>query len=315
VKETNYAYDAISRLSGVTEPDGTITGYTFDANSNISTKNITHPASYEFAFKQNGADMMMSGISMNSLTYAYNANNQLLNESEYVAGAGTNYSGLLEITKDYEYDANGNTLSVTTGGQVDETEIEYAYNALNQLTAYTDANSVTTNYTYYADGMRRSKTTNGTTINFYWDRGYISAESVNGNITAQNYVGVGGIFARQTSENTDYMLKNGHGDVTALLNGGTVTKQYDYNAYGVEKDIDPADQNPFRYCAEYFDKESGQIYLRNRYYSPVSQRFITSDPHWNTQNMIYGDKEYKDGEIRIPYNVPIKADKKFAKEV
>ena len=42
--------------------------------------------------------------------------------------------------------------------------------------------------------------------------------------------------------------------------------------------IDTADTNPFRYCAEYFDVETGQIYLRNRYYQPVTGRFTQLDP-------------------------------------
>ncbi len=42
--------------------------------------------------------------------------------------------------------------------------------------------------------------------------------------------------------------------------------------------IDTADTNPFRYCAEYFDAETGQIYLRNRYYQPVTGRFSQLDP-------------------------------------
>ena len=36
--------------------------------------------------------------------------------------------------------------------------------------------------------------------------------------------------------------------------------------------------NPFRYCGEYYDAESGFIYLRNRYYDPSTGRFITEDP-------------------------------------
>lgn len=42
--------------------------------------------------------------------------------------------------------------------------------------------------------------------------------------------------------------------------------------------IDTADTNPFRYFAEYFDVETGQIYLRNRYYQPVTGRFTQLDP-------------------------------------
>ena len=36
----------------------------------------------------------------------------------------------------------------------------------------------------------------------------------------------------------------------------------------------------FRYCGEYFDKETGTIYLRARYYDPRIGRFITEDSYW-----------------------------------
>ncbi len=36
--------------------------------------------------------------------------------------------------------------------------------------------------------------------------------------------------------------------------------------------------DPFGYCGEYLDGESGLIYLRNRYYDSMSGRFITEDP-------------------------------------
>ena len=66
--------------------------------------------------------------------------------------------------------------------------------------------------------------------------------------------------------------------MTALVSGGAVTRRYDYDAYGAEKAPDPADANPFRYCGEYYDAESGQIYLRARYYAPGVGRFVTEDP-------------------------------------
>jgi len=58
--------------------------------------------------------------------------------------------------------------------------------------------------------------------------------------------------------------------------------------------------NPFRYCGEYFDEETGFVYLRARYYDPGTQRFISEDTHWNLDNMIYGDKIHRDGEIPVP---------------
>lgn len=79
--------------------------------------------------------------------------------------------------------------------------------------------------------------------------------------------------------------------MTALFNTrNQITKRYAYDSFGVEKNISSADKNPFRYCGEYYDTETGEIYLRNRYYSPVTGRFGSEDTHWNVRNMIYGDE-------------------------
>ena len=64
---------------------------------------------------------------------------------------------------------------------------------------------------------------------------------------------------------------------------GTVTKSYDYDPYGVEMDADENDPNPYRYCGEYFDNESGCAYLRARYYDPSIGRFISVDAAMDRQ--------------------------------
>ena len=98
-----------------------------------------------------------------------------------------------------------------------------------------------------------------------------------------------------------YYLYNGHGDVTGLTDGsGIVTKTYAYDAFGNEINPGEADTNPFRYCGEYFDGETGSIYLRARYYDPAISRMLSEDTHWNPGNMIYGDRKYRLGEKRIP---------------
>ena len=60
---------------------------------------------------------------------------------------------------------------------------------------------------------------------------------------------------------------------------GAITKSYTYDAFGVEKNIDDSDTNAFRYCGEYYDSESGTIYLRARYYDPSTGRFISRDSY------------------------------------
>ena len=52
----------------------------------------------------------------------------------------------------------------------------------------------------------------------------------------------------------------------------------------VEKNIDDADINAFRYCGEYYDKETATIYLRARYYSPSTGRFISRDSFAGSNN-------------------------------
>ena len=88
-------------------------------------------------------------------------------------------------------------------------------------------------------------------------------------------------FSKQSGNvKTDYQYytQNAHGDVVNLTDStGAITKSYKYDAFGVEQNVDDADNNAFRYCGEYYDFESGTIYLRARYYDPTIGRFISRD--------------------------------------
>lgn len=54
---------------------------------------------------------------------------------------------------------------------------------------------------------------------------------------------------------------------------------YEYDAFGGLKGADLNDDNPFRYCGEYFDVETVTIYLRARYYDPGIGRFTQEDTY------------------------------------
>ena len=54
---------------------------------------------------------------------------------------------------------------------------------------------------------------------------------------------------------------------------------YKYDAFGNEIKKDKKDDNPFRYAREYYDSETGNIYLRARYYAPGLGRFLTRDTY------------------------------------
>ena len=51
---------------------------------------------------------------------------------------------------------------------------------------------------------------------------------------------------------------------------------YVSNVRFYEANVDP---NPFRFCGEYYDRETNTIYLRARFYNPKLGRFTTEDPY------------------------------------
>ena len=160
------------------------------------------------------------------------------------------------------------------------------------MIAYKENNVTKAEYTYDAEGYRASKTVGGVTTRFYWDRGFTANESDGTNFTAKNTIGGGGIVSRKLGTATPmYLMKDVHGDTTAVLQSGSTVGTYDYDAFGKQLTSSGTADNPYRYCGEYIDGETGFIYLRNRYYDPSIGRFISEDPYWNPANMIYGDND------------------------
>ena len=141
----------------------------------------------------------------------------------------------------------------------------------NQV-SYTADGVVYTNYTYRPDGLRHSIDDKV----HVWDGANIVADIDGSNVSV--YIrGINLIYA-DDGDKTYYHF-NAHGDVVVLTNeSGNKTKSYSYNAFGVEYNEATLDDNPFRYCGEYYDKETQTIYLRARYYNPAQGRFTQEDP-------------------------------------
>lgn len=159
----------------------------------------------------------------------------------------------------------------------------YEYDGFNRLTrAYVDGEETT--YTYRADGLCNTKTTSEGTTTHVWDGQNIAADLKNGAVDTRYTRGINLIKSDNASAGQKYYLYNGHGDVVQLANNSSaISWNYDYDAFGNERQIAgqdaSLDTNPFRYSGEYFDKETGTIYLRSRYYNPCVGRFITEDSY------------------------------------
>ena len=148
-------------------------------------------------------------------------------------------------------------------------------------------------YFYNSDGLRISKKVNGNTTNHVWDGDQMVLETDGaGNVTNKYIRGINLIYSEDSGANRRYFLYNGHGDTVQLTSAtGSSIKTYDYDAFGNEKNSDPNDTNMFRYCGEYFDKETGTIYLRARYYDPTIGRFITEDSVWSRKVNLFNLEE------------------------
>ena len=225
------------------------------------------------------------------MEYEYDDNNRLLRENKFT-GSNNNFCN----TTRYNYDNNGNMLYKASGNvtanttQMGEFAITTStgykyernvYDSFNRLTStYNTYTGKSASYTYYPNDLRQSKTVDNTTTEFFWDGDNIALETDSSHNLKNIYTyGVNRIMSENASDTKQYYMYDPHGDVQGLVNAsGTLTKTYEYDAFGNEINKSATDTNPFRYCGEYYDTETDNIYLRHRYYSPSLGRFTTEDP-------------------------------------
>ena len=251
-----YSYFLDGNIKSITEADGKTTNYTYDKLGRVTKEEkidngTTFVIQYTYDSRGNRASKTENGI---RTTYTYDLGNRLTAESS--TGKVVTYS----------YDDNGNRCITYVNNNFAGV---YAYDLFNKQISYTANNIGYTYYTYRPDGLRHSVGNN----KHVWDGNNITAEKYYSSVTVYVY----GIALIKSG--TRYYLYSWHGDVIALISlAGSITKTYEYDAFGVEDDIDDSDSNPWRYCGEYYDKETKELYLRARYYDSVTGTFTQEDP-------------------------------------
>lgn len=199
---------------------------------------------------------------------------------------------LSRVVTTYSYDSRGNLIKEieTQNGQHKIKLL--SYNQMNQLISFTDTGGKKTTYAYYADGLRRSKKGVGYEKTYYYTGSSIVNEAENGKLIATNAWG-NGILARITASGYVSYFKDGHGDVMSIYDmSGKKINSYEYNEYGKLIQEQEGIKNPFRYSGEYYDEETGYIYLRARYYDPENMRFISQDTYVGILNSPLSHNQY-----------------------
>lgn len=131
----NYEYDALNRLTEVTDP--------LDNKATLS---------YDLL----GNTLSRTDANWNATTYTYDSNGRII--------AKTNAEN---HTTQYEYDYNGNRIKLT---DPKGNWTEFSYNGFNEMIAITYADGSSETYTYDKAANKRSKTTRaGETITFEYD--------------------------------------------------------------------------------------------------------------------------------------------------
>ena len=191
--------------------------------------------------------------------YVYNENDQLISQG----------------TSTFTYDANGNLVA--------KDDTTYAYDELNRLiTTTTPTNTI--EYSYDANNNRVAKTTIAGTTTYLIDANTAYAQVITE--TKENGTTVEYTYGNDLLSNgTHNFLTDALGSTRGLVDSTeALTDAYVYTPYGKLSEHNGTSENSFLYTGEQLDKETEDYYLRARYYSPNSGRFLTRDTYDGTMD-------------------------------
>ena len=272
-KTAAYTYDMLGRITRETKTGREDISYTYDANNNRKQMTIGNKTT---AYQYNKNDELLRTDTLHTDT---EKNDVVIYKNDKNGNqlATVNRSEIPAEAKDTSYI----DVDVTLGDNQLNDNVVNHYNALNQLTE-TLTKNYKVSFTYDAEGLRTGKTVNGEKTVYVWDGDQVVMELSKGGAVQKRYIRGNDLVYADKGENTEktYYVTDMHGNVVQLLDeSGNVTKTYEYDSFGNEIKPEKKDENPYRYCGEYYDKETEEVYLRARYYEPGVGRFITRDTY------------------------------------
>ena len=143
-------------------------------------------------------------------------------------------------------------------------------------------------YVYDENGIRFSKTVNGTTTQFAYLGGRLMAQKTGEDVLFFQY-GAGGVPLGFVLNGVQYFyITNQLGDIIGITDStGKAIVEYTYDEWGnpihtvtcdnIDEQKKIAEINPLRYRGYYYDTETGYYYLQSRYYNPEWGRFLSPD--------------------------------------
>jgi RHS repeat-associated protein len=306
-----YAYDNLSRLSGVYQGIGTASAldtFTYANNGLVSTRGegATSASSATYSWDDinrlsSQTDAFAAGTNNLTATFTYNPASQIVTESRsndnyaqavaqgstaYVPNGLNQYGSVAGVT--YAYDANGNLTGDGTN--------TYTFDIENRLVKAV-VGATTTNLIYDPLGrlFETNQGTTATTTRFLTDGDAMLLEFNSSNAVTNRYVHGSNAAADDplvwysgSTLTTKRWLHADHlGSIIAWTNssGGSPTINT-YDEYGA-----PALNNSgrFQYSGQAYVGELKLYYYKARFYSPALGRFLQTDPvGYKDQINLYG---------------------------
>ena len=261
-----YAYDSVGNITSISKNGTVVESYTYDALSQLKT--VTRGSNvWEYTYDAGGNILSVIKNGVAEKTYTYGDESWMDKLTAFNGQAIT-------------YDAIGHPLQYRDG-------YNFTWTGGRQLSTIAKGSDSIT-YAYDADGLRTSKTVNGTTTDYYWLNGVLQGQKIGSEYVAFLYDGDGAAYGmlvkNGTTETYYYYIYNLQGDVIGILDSdGNIVVSYSYNAWGEIESVSGTlaetigQKNPLRYRGYYYDGETGFYYLTSRYYDPEVGRFLNAD--------------------------------------
>lgn len=275
---TRYTYDKANNITSVSDNGKLVARYAYDSLNRLTREDNSVFGTTTYTYDNNGNILQKT-------VYPYTLSDSLTNGSVHQYGYSSDgwQDQLLSYDqKQCQYDSIGNPT------------LYRGNTATWQGRRLVDYRGI--KYTYDHNGIRTSKSANGTTVEYFYDGTTLLAEKrTNGTITKWLYYiygadGIAGVRVKEEDNANDYLFrKNIQGDVTHIYTkDGQLVAQYRYDAWGnckvftadgtLDTDLGSiGNANPFRYRGYYYDSETALYYLNTRYYDPEIARFINAD--------------------------------------
>ena len=197
--------------------------------------------------------------------YRYNQKNQLLQKED---ADGISY---------FTYDRQGGIMEEKNAAG----NRRFTYNNLHQQTQVeTETGNIQKNR-YDVEGLRYELIENGRRTSFVYHNGEFlhekGEEAGLSKETISYHLGAG-IEAFQRDSKTYYYHQDEQLNTTLISDEkAAIRNHYQYDAFGAGLEAVEALPNRIRYTGQQYDEQTGQYYLRARYYNPVLGRFMQED--------------------------------------